>query len=133
MLEKQYIHSLQRLLSASQSQQRALSKNIANQNTPGYRRVEVNFDEVLRGIRNGDSIRLEPTSRRHLPSLHTRKNQAIVPEQTTEPIERGQVNNVDLDMEMSNLAKTQLYYQLVARTMRQKFQHLRTSITGNTR
>ena len=127
------ISAFQRLLGAAQSQQRALSKNIANQNTPGYRRVEVDFHEVLRDIRNADTIRLESTSRTHLPSLRTRQQRAIAPEATNEPIEAGRVNNVDLDMEMSNLAKTQLYYMLVARATRQKFQHLSSSITGKTR
>ncbi len=133
MIRDDYIPAFQRLLGAAQSQQRALSKNIANQNTPGYRRVEVDFAEVLRDVRNADTIRLKSTSGDHLPSLRTRKHRAVVPEESAEPIEQGRMNNVDLDMEMSNLSKTQLYYMLVARAMRQKFQHLGTSITGNTR
>ena len=39
---------LGRLLSASTLRQRVIADNVANQNTPGYRRQEVAFEELLR-------------------------------------------------------------------------------------
>ena len=131
MLQENFMNSVQRMLQATIKQQRALSKNIANQNTPGYHREEVDFAKVLRGLKTGQSVKLEATEPTHLTGAVT-KESGIQAEQTNEPIEQGKINNVDLDYEMSNMAKTQIYYEMLARVMRQRFRDLRMTITGKT-
>ncbi|MCF7802833.1 MAG: flagellar basal body rod protein FlgB [Candidatus Marinimicrobia bacterium] len=133
MAERPFISSIQKLMGASVSQQRAAAKNIANQNTPGYRRIEVDFREVLRSVNNTQTVKLEGTKVQHLAALRDRQAEQVKAVDSGDPIEEGKVNNVDLDTEMGVMAKTQLYYQVLTRVMRGRFQKLNNSITGQTR
>jgi len=119
------------MLQVSIKQQRALAKNVANQNTAGYRREEVDFEKVLQGLESNRSVRLKATEASHLNGSKSLSS-SIEAEVTNEGIPVGQINNVDLDHEMSNMAKTQIYYEMLARVMRQRFQNLRMTITGKT-
>jgi len=132
-MENKFIASIQRLMDAAVAQQGAVAQNLANQNTPGYRRVEVNFDEVLRGITGSNKVVMEQTSQNHRSTLGSREATQISPRQSSDPIPRGKINNVDMDAEMANLAKTQLYYDVLAKVMHQRFSHLKESITGKIR
>ena len=131
MLQDTFLNSVQRMLQVSIKQQRALAKNVANQNTAGYRREEVDFEKVLQGLESNRSVRLKATEASHLNGSKSLSS-SIEAEVTNEGIPVGQINNVDLDHEMSNMAKTQIYYEMLARVMRQRFQNLRMTITGKT-
>ncbi len=131
MPQDDFITSVQQLLRSSIIQQRALAKNIANQNTPGYHREEVNFNAVLQNLKSNENVHLLTTNQEHLSDADFGTD-GVEAEKTHEPIPTGRINNVDLDNEMSNLAKTQLYYEMLARVMRNRFQNLRSAITGKT-
>ena len=44
---------LRRLLDAAELQHQVTGQNIANVNTPGYRTLEISFDEILDEVRSG--------------------------------------------------------------------------------
>lgn len=125
-----FISSIQKLMGAAVSQQQAAAKNIANQNTPGYHRVEVDFKQVLRSKNNKQKVRMGVTNKEHLTTLADRRAEQVEPVEANDPIEEGKVNNVDLDNEMGILAKTQLYYAVLTKVMRKRFANLDSSITG---
>lgn len=125
-----FLSSIQKLMGSAVSQQRAAAKNIANQNTPGYHRVEVDFKQVLRSINNTQKVQMGKTKQNHLSTLNDRRAEQVKPVEANDPIEEGKVNNVDLDNEMGIMAKTQLYYAVLARVMRQRFRNLDSAITG---
>lgn len=131
MPQDNFIGSVQQLLRSTILQQRALAKNIANQNTPGYHREEVDFNQVLQNLKANENVHLLETNREHI-STNSQAADVVEVKKSSEPIPQGKINNVDLDNEMSNMAKTQLYYEMLARVMRNRFQNLRSVITGKT-
>lgn len=88
---------LLKLLSATEMRARVLSANIANQNTPGYVRREVRFEDVLRERLDSGSGSLDITPE-------------IVVDTDTPGREDG--NNVNLEYEMNALRENRLLYEI---------------------
>ncbi len=130
MIRDRHIYSFHRLLDAAQKQQRVLAKNVANQHTPGYLREEVDFDRIIRDLEGERSVRMEQTKESHLLSLRERQHREIEPVKTPDPIERGEINNVDIDEEMAETARVQIYYSMLAKSIKAKFKKFNMTITG---
>ncbi len=96
---------LSRLIDVTQVRHQALAQNVANVNTPGYRRVDVQFEQALaQQLSKGT----EPGHKMPQPEL--------VEDQTTPTRLDG--NNVEVDLEMARLNKNTLlgntYLQLLS-------------------
>jgi|SRR5690625_3894816 len=122
------IHHLETSLDYAMTKNNTIANNIANVDTPNYRSKDVVFKDVLNDAmtQNNDSNR---THSAHIPF----ENESHQPYQTVE--KRGTIynhnrNNVDIDKEMSNLAKNQLYYQSLVDRINGKFNDLKTVIGG---
>lgn len=98
-----------------------LAANLANAETPGYRAVDLSFEQALRGALGQGGLRLVGTHPRHLgmalPGAAPVPPQVI--ESTAEPGADG--NSVDAEGEMVKLAENGIMYsagaQLVSRTL----------------
>jgi flagellar basal-body rod protein FlgB len=116
-------------LDASMLRQRAIANNIANATTPGYRRVEVSFEDQLRQALDRTRIQGARTSDKHLklgrPNLDEIGPRAYRPVDGTLP---SGVNNVDIDTEMAKLAENQITYNYGVRFMRGSFRKLNAAI-----
>ena len=93
------------LVDASTLRHRVLASNVANVNTPGYRRLDVNFEGVLaKQIRRRGKVDLDSAR----PKIF---------EDDTSPSRRDG-NNVDIDTEMGSISKNTLlhntYLQIIA-------------------
>lgn len=91
---------------------KAVAGNIANLDTPDYRRMSVTFEESLQEARHtvdGASARSEIEPRMKV--------------EDAPPV---------LEDEMMELADTQMRTQLASRALREHFDLMRTGITGNT-
>lgn len=120
---------LNKMLDRSALNQRVISSNVANVNTPGYQRLGVSFDEVLQNAVRMDRLNFKRTNPKHLPDPNWLKN--IEPEVVS--VEDGYwngINNVDIDREMVELAKTQLDFNIAAKIKSQRSALLRTAIRG---
>ena len=107
---------LHQLLDAAGLRQKTLGQNIANVNTPGYKRLDIAFEEQLARqlIRSNElPVGLDPKV------IHT---QGLA--------ERADGNNVDIDMEMGQLSKNSLLYQTYAQILTSKLSMMRSAITG---
>ncbi len=83
-----------------------LSANIANVDTPGYRRKDIPFEKIMRAYLGEESLPLRRTRPRHLSLVSTEgKIETIQPEDVGTP------NNVSLEEEMSKLMENHLLYQ----------------------
>lgn len=95
-------------LDMSSLRQRTASSNIANINTPNYKVNKVEFEEYLK--RAGDNLALKITDEKH-----------IGPKKDAEPVIRKREsttfnengNNVDIDVEMTELAANEIYYSVL--------------------
>ncbi|MGB6044913.1 MAG: flagellar basal body rod protein FlgB [Pirellulales bacterium] len=108
---------LSKLLDASALRHRAVSQNLANVNTPGYRRLEVSFEEELASQMSGSSA-----------VDVSRLNPEMI-ESAGLPV-RADGNNVDIDVEMGQMNKNALLYQTYTQVLASKIGTMRSAITG---
>lgn len=119
---------LQRALDGSWQRQRAISNNIANHETPGYKAIKVNFEDSLEKeierLENG--VPSKETIQKGIDALKSSDIDVYSDYSTTE---RADGNNVDLDLENIEMAKTQIQYQYLTRSMTDMFSRLRYAIS----
>ena len=106
---------LSRLLDVTALRHRVIAQNVANVNTPGYRRMEVAFDDAL-------AQQLDPAAAAEPPAPRV----VELPGGAT----REDGNNVDIDAEMGSLNKNSLLYNAYAQILASKIAAMRSAITG---
>jgi len=122
------ISALQNSLDYASAKNRVISTNIANVDSPGYKSKDVVFKEVLNG-KLDSSLEAKRTKPKHLPFNATSlKPYQIVTNNNTTYNHNG--NNVDVDKEMAELAKNQIYYNSLVDRINGKFGSLQTVIRG---
>jgi flagellar basal-body rod protein FlgB len=113
LIENNHIKLLANAMDAYSLRQKMTASNVANIDTPGYKKVSVSFEQELQEAEK---------SRLSMESLDD-VNPRIV--QTDEqPI---------LENEMMEMADTQMRIQLVTRALRENFEQIKTGITGQSR
>ena len=111
-----YVDLLSASADYSWKRNEVLSSNIANVNTPGYKRQDVSFESVLSSaLAKAGSISNNLT-------------------QTVRNINYNHVkpiicNNVDQDEEQIEIASNQYYYQGVIDSMKQEFSRFKTAMS----
>ena len=114
--------------------QEVVSHNIANVNTPNYRRSVVEFEDLLAkeiyGEDTGDKLQMIRTHDNHLPAEHKPIHAVPTMVEDNTTIMREDNNNVDIDIEMSTLLKDQLYFNALASQMRGHVTKVRNVITS---
>ena len=107
------------LLSARQE---AISANIANVNTPGYRRRDVNFAAQLREAVSAGSV---SSKQERIAAVEgVRKNLLV----DGSFFSRNDLGSVDIDREMAEEARTQMMYNSFARLASKRFRMYRMAI-----
>ena len=125
---------LEKSLNAASMQHQMISNNIANVDTPGYKRSEVVFqsklNEVL-GMKDKDYLPLTVTNKNHIPIVPNLTIDDINPEiiVNNETSNRADDNNVDIDFEMSKLAENTAFYSSLAQLTSLKLGNLQSVIT----
>lgn len=119
---------------AANIRQEVIANNIANVNTPNFRKSDLVFEDLLAEELYGptDDGRLKPakTHSKHLPppDLPFYAIPQIVEDRST--LMRVDDNNVDIDIEMANLAKNQIYYNALATQMTNYISKMKSVITS---
>lgn len=111
----------------------ALANNIANAETPGYRRLDVSFEAALAEAVDSDRAARRPDPR--VPELPARPlNEVAESSPSVRSIDttvvRADASNVDPDDEMAQLAANQLAHQTVTSLLDKRFSQFRTAILG---
>lgn len=111
-----------------------IADNIANVDTPNYKRREVIFEEKLKKVLDGQTNRgkLIINNPRHIQIEGGAGWEDGQPEiiQVNDESYRNDGNNVDIDAEMAKRTKNELYYDTAAQCMTQEIKLLRLAITG---
>lgn len=125
MLGKSFksIGFLERSLDASWLRNEVISNNIANVNTPNYKRQDVKFEALLNENISALSIELKLTHNKHM-GFDSGNGQPVVFQDQRGPV-RKDGNNVNIDTEMAESAKNTLYYNTLAQRVTGKFNKLR--------
>lgn len=115
------------------ARQRVIGENIANVDTPKYKRMEVAYEQQLRAALKAeattDDLPMQATSSRHFsvgPLADGLDGVQATLAQVTDETIRTDGNNVDIDAEMAKLAETNLRYNTMATLARNKFDGLKS-------
>jgi flagellar basal-body rod protein FlgB len=107
--------------------QSAISRNIANIDTPGYKAQQVNFEDALnRALKStSNSLGMTRTHEAHLTGPKAASNFMSVSNRPGGS-ERVDGNNVDLDVELTDMSETTITYQAVTAAVKKKLDLLKT-------
>lgn len=109
------IDFLQAGIKAESLRQQTITNNVANLHTPGYRRLDVKFEELLaaaldsRGSANLDDIR---------PEIYQPLNTPV----------QANGNDVNLETEVGEMVKNTLRHKLFVRLLVRKYQAMEAAI-----
>jgi len=121
---------LAKALDAYVIRQQVIADNIANSETPGFRRREVRFEEELRKALGG-SIHSRRSHLRHLP-IGRPKVEEVRPRlvRVEDPRTPGGMNDVDVELEMVRLTKNYLKYISAIEVLKRRLRDIKLSIEG---
>jgi flagellar basal-body rod protein FlgB len=138
LLSTDTLDLIQRGLDASALSHSVIANNIANVDTPGFKRSEVVFEEQLKNalaLRDGapQQLALATTDPRHIAMDAVPDLDTIRPEVVTDVTSslRNDGNNVDIDNEVSLLAQNTVRYQTLASITQHQFAQILDAITDN--
>ena len=126
------ITALSQALDLGSARLQAISSNISNVNTPGFKRQDATFAALLDSAQSdGGSLAQATPDPRDLtladdpgqtghPALTTQQNGAMRPDG----------NNIDIDAETSRMAAAQIYYEGSAQLLSGQFSNLKYVISG---
>lgn len=125
------IGTIQSWLTGLSQRGQAISNNIANIDTPGYRRQDVPFETALQRATGQGGNRLTTTDSRHIGTGGATSANGLglqAAQQLTGS--RADENTVDIDQEMVLLSETQMRYQAASSALSTKIAILRNVIRG---
>jgi len=110
---------LARLLDVAHLRHSVIAQNVANVNTPGYRRIDVDFHRAFAKALAGGDDRAACT---------------VQPRITLAPggAERVDGNNVDMDLEMGQLQQNTLLYRVYTQVLAVQVAQWRSAVSGRT-
>lgn len=94
-------------LDASSLRHEAISTNVANINTPGFKSLKVSFEDQLQGILGGDQYKNDALLKQTLSGVSPYIFESSIEQQTNQ-----------LDVEMVNMAKNTIHYQTLLKGLR---------------
>ena len=126
---------LEKALKGSSLRHKVISNNIANINTPGYKRMEVSFESELAA-----AAATNAASERTSAAMTRTHDKHLLP--TSEPIASSRIrtidatsmrtdgNNVDVDAEMAAMTKNQIYYSAIVQRINGYYTNIKSAIKG---
>ncbi|UOQ85569.1 flagellar basal body rod protein FlgB [Gracilibacillus salinarum] len=121
------IQSLENSLQYASVKNQTIANNIANVDTPNYKAKSVQFNNVL-NEELSKGFKTTRTDARHLD--FSTESSAVRVTTNTGSTYNHNGNNVDVDKEMTDLAKNQIYYQALVDRINGKFSSLQSVIRG---
>jgi flagellar basal-body rod protein FlgB len=132
----QTIKILENALDTAALRQKVIADNIANVNTPGFKKSYVSFEDELSLAlqkRKVSSFKAITTDPRHIQFYKPLKDPTKVRPRLyieNDTFFRNDINNVDINIQMANLAKNSIMYNAVVNRVSGMLQLLQTVIRG---
>lgn len=118
-----YINVLQKAADASWLRNTILSNNLANVDTPNFKRQDVQFETYLIGQMAGGD-----TMDSYVDDMDLSTLSATIYTDNSNLSYRIDGNNVDIDTENAEYAKNQIKYRVMTDSISQEFSRLRTAM-----
>jgi flagellar basal-body rod protein FlgB len=111
------IQLMEKLLDATALRQRVLANNLANINTPQFKRRDVQFRDMLaKAMESADPHKMD------------NMKPAIVEDMTS--LSRPDGNNVSMQKELGEMTENGMLYQLASQIVKKKFDGITRAIKG---
>ncbi len=125
-----HVNLVGKVMNMQLQRQNVVMSNVANVKTPGYKPRVLEFEDQLQAALNLDSKgKLTRTHAKHMPSAFDANGFSAEWDEELKPrIVHGE-DRVNLDKEMSLMAKTSLQYNAMSTVIKSGFDGLRTIIT----
>lgn len=123
-----YINVLNKAADASWTRNEIIANNIANNDTPNYKRRDIRFEDYLKGELSKDFYEGGDLNRRVANVNLDKLNTTIYTDQE-ELSYRIDGNNVDINTENANLAENQIRYYTLLNSMSQEFSRIKTVLS----
>ncbi|AKL95488.1 flagellar basal-body rod protein FlgB [Clostridium aceticum] len=121
-------------LNASWKRDEVISNNIANADTPNFKKSHVVFEELLQNQLKGRGIAGKTTHHNHIEigrgNINNLTHKIVTPQNYQT---RRDGNNVDIDVEMAELAKNTITYNTVSTQLNNDIKRLKTVINEGRR
>lgn len=129
---------LERALDGVSIRQRVTAHNIANVDTPGYKRYRLSFEQSLKEAMSRESrpeLVGTLTHPRHIPIGYRGDllGRPFTAERVMETTMRNDGNNVDIEAEMAQVIKDQIHYNALVQEVSKRYAMLRDAITEGRR
>lgn len=121
------IQKLENSLHYASTKNKTIANNLANIDTPGYKARKVEFKDIFESQFTSD-FQANRTHPKHLSFGNNESKVRVTMSNSTTYNHNG--NNVDVDKEMSELAKNQIYYHALVDRINGKFNSLQKVIKG---
>ena len=120
---------LHRTMGVSSKRQQVLANNIANADTPNFKRSEVNFEAELKRVldtKPKKRVSLQGTHPKHISNIRERDYRNVSPQVRLDYLSTADNNgnNVDLEEESMLLLQNQLRYDLMTRSVSNQFNQI---------
>ncbi len=120
------VEVLKRALQVADERQKLLASNLANVDTPGYKRRDLDFRQMLDYISGNwqylrtDSPRHFPVSGEGFPRIELDKTLS----------QRTDGNNVDFDKEMVEILRNSMWYRAIGEMLDRRFKTVKMVLTS---
>ncbi len=115
------INLLEKMLDVSAIKHKVIANNIANINTPGYKKMEISFSDQLDKAIKDTSMNKFDTIQPKIIIAENDKNETI----------RNDGNNVDMDKEISALMKNTSSYNIYSQLLAKKMELVKSAIENS--
>lgn len=119
-------------LDTAQLRQETIANNIANEDTPGFKASHVEFEDYMKAaLDDGSAFDAKVTRDKHIKfsggdASEVRPN-VVLDNDTTMRMDE---NNVDIDQQMTDMAKNTIWYNTLVTQMNGELERLRLAIDG---
>lgn len=124
---------MERFMDLAVRRQKLIASNLTNVDTPGYKTVDIDFDQELQthiAGGAGQGISMAVTDDRHLASSSGAQSGVLAQAREVEGLTlRNDLNNVNIDREMSELSTNAMKFSAVSQMIAGKFRTLKAAIT----
>ncbi len=126
--EKTGVDKFGKLLDLAAYRHKLIAGNIANATTPGYAARDIDFQgEIDKALLDGKNLDMKATNPKHIGGIGPNREFRVI---ETAPESEDDLNGVDIDEEVTDMAVNQMRYTIGARILQNKMNFLRKAIKG---
>ncbi|QKS71444.1 flagellar basal body rod protein FlgB [Paenalkalicoccus suaedae] len=127
LLNNDAMRLMETSLKAATTRHNTIANNIANADTPGFKAERTVFKHQLAEA-TGNQLQAYRTDEKHINFGGSNSNESPVITKRNNTAYNHNGNNVDMDHEMAELAKNQIYYNAMIERLNSRFSGIRTAL-----